>query len=193
MRYTRLVLLALVGATGASSIALGQPTTFPRPELRPFAGVLIPTGDLRNDFKAATMLGGQAALEMTSNVHLLGSFAWTHGHTKFAGFSDDLTYIYQYDAGVELNLVRPLGSDWLFRPFTGVGGGARTYDYKANGVGSKTCTSGYGTLGAEFQRRSVAIRLEGRNFLTCFQSPLSGTKKTRNDIGISLGLAYHLK
>jgi hypothetical protein len=180
---------ALVSAT---AVQAQEPAAL-RPEIRPFVGAYIPAGALRNDFKAATMLGAQAALEVSDYVHFLGTVAWTHGHNKFAGFSKDLTYIWQYDVGVELNLIQEVGSSWWFRPFVGVGGGGRTYDYRAEEVGTRTCTAGYAALGTEMQRRNIAFRLEGRDYLTCFESPMTAKKTTRNDFGLAFGLAYHIR
>ncbi|MEW5916757.1 MAG: hypothetical protein AB1762_10140 [Gemmatimonadota bacterium] len=189
MRYARLLVLV---ACITSSASAQRPAAF-RPELRPFVGAFIPTGGLRSDFKTATMLGGQAALELSDYAHIVGTLAWTHGHNKFTSLSDDVTYIWQYDLGVELNTIQQLNENWLFRPFLGAGAGARTYDYQAKAIGSQTCTAGYGALGMELQREMIAFRIEGREYLSCFESPLSAKKVTRNDIGLAFGLAYHLR
>jgi hypothetical protein len=174
--------------------ALGAQVTAPplTPELRPFVGAYVPTGAMRDDFKAATMLGAQVALEVNRNFHVLGTAGWAHGHNKF-GLGSDRTNIWQYDAGVEANLVRSLAATWLFRPFVGVGAGGRTYDYRVDGVKTQTCTAGYGTVGSELQTGAVALRVEARDYLTCFKSPLTGKNRTRNDLGLSLGVAYHLR
>jgi hypothetical protein len=49
----------------------------------------------------------------------------------------------------------------------------------------------YVPLGTEFQRGIYAIRLEARDNMTCFESPISGFKTTNNDRSFSIGLAYH--
>jgi hypothetical protein len=139
------------------------------------------------------MVGAQVAHEFSERLHLLGSFAWTQGHNKFANLNDDRTSIWQYDAGVELNLVREINDAWLFRPLIGAGVGARTYDYAAAGIGSNTCSAAYGNVGSELQRGTVAIRLDARDYLNCFKSPFTGVQKTRNDVGLTLGLVYHIR
>ena len=54
--------------------------------------------------------------------------------------------------------------------------------------------AGYGALGVEFELSRTAIRLEGRDNLFGFKSPLPFEKsRTRSDIGLSLGLAYHFR
>jgi hypothetical protein len=160
-------------------------------EVRPFAGVFVPVGAQRSDFKAATTLGAQTAVELGRNVHALAGVGWTHGHNKL--YVDDVTHIWQYDAGAEFNLNREIGDGIMLRPFVGAGAGGRTYDYKAGGVGTNSCLAGYGTLGSEIQDGVIAFRAEARNYLSCYESPISGTKRTRHDLGLSIGLAYHLR
>lgn len=160
-------------------------------EVRPFAGIFLPVGAQRADFKAATMFGGQAAMELSRYMHALGSIGFTHGHNKF--YAKDLTHIWQYDLGLEVNLIREIGYKWDFRPFLGAGGGGRTYDYRSLTDGTRSCLAGYGTAGAELQRGVVAFRVEGRDYLSCFESPETGSKRTRNDLGLSVGVAYHLR
>jgi hypothetical protein len=80
------------------------------------------------------------------------------------------------------------------RPFVGVGGGARTYLYQGTGLSDRTCTAGYAALGTEFQLGATALRLEARNNLFCYKSPFAGLSSvTRNDVSLSLGLAYHIR
>jgi hypothetical protein len=190
MRYSFLGIgaIVLVAAVGSAQETVGI-----KPEIRPFVGGYMPTGELRDDFKVATIVGAQGALEINRNLHVLGSVGWIHGHNKFAGFSKDLTYIWQYDGGIELNLVREIGNGWMFRPLVGLGGGGRTYDYQAAEAGRKTMLAGYGALGMEFQKGIVALRVEGRDYVTRFESPLTVDKKMRNDATLSFGLAYHLR
>src|SRR4249919_1031952 len=189
MRRTTLSIATLSALAVLAVTTTAQPTRVtPGFEVRTFAGAFVPTGDMRNDFKTATMIGAQVAHEFSQNLHLLGSLGWTHGHNKFASLNDDRTFIWQYDAGVELNLVREINDEWLFRPLVGAGVGGRTYDYAAAGVGSNTCSAGYASVGSELQRGTVAVRLDARDYLNCFKSPFTGVQKTRNDIGLTLGL-----
>jgi len=88
------------------------------------------------------MFGAQGALELTSNFHVLGSFGWTNSHSKFGALVSNQAHMLQYDAGVEVNGVREFGQKYLLRPFAGVGGGARSYQYKDAGIGTKTCVEG---------------------------------------------------
>jgi hypothetical protein len=187
----KLACLAIALLLGGS--AAGAQGRVLRPEFRPFAGVLIPTGDFRNEFKTAETFGGQLALEVTPVVHVVGSLGWTHGHSKLAvAVANDRTDVWQYDAGVELNPFGRPGTTWEFRPFIGFGAGARTNDYKAATLRTTTCFAGYGALGAELQRGFLAFRVEGRDYLSCQESPVDGLKKTRNDVRLNFGIALHL-
>lgn len=189
MRKLTLTLAALVSTAMATSAQEPQV----RPEIRPFMGMYIPTGDQRDLFDNAAMFGVQAALELRPSFHLLGTLGWVPGQAKYAVANDNVQ-IFQYDVGFELDMVRELGGSWLFKPFLGLGGGARTYVYEDDDLKNQTCAAGYGALGAELQLGRAAIRLEGRDNVFCFRSALPGIKsKTQNDVGLSLGLAYHFR
>ena len=162
-------------------------------ELRPFIGAYVPAGEQRNSFRSATMLGIQAAVELSRWAHFVSNVSWTHAHAKLAALSNDVTYIWQYDAGTEFNLLYAMDEDWLFRPFAGVGVGGRTYAYRAKGIGDRTCTAGYGAGGAEFQHVDLALRVESRAYVSCYESPLTGAKRTRNDFALTFGVAYHFR
>jgi hypothetical protein len=61
-------------------------------------------------------------------------------------------------------------------------------------LNDQTFAVGYGTLGMEFQLARTAIRLESRGNIFNFESPIPGIdNKTRKDVGLTLGLAYHFK
>jgi hypothetical protein len=189
----RLITSLAIALSAALPLGAQTPAISTGTELRSFVGAYLPTGGQRTDFKSSTMVGVQAAQEMSPNLHLLASLGWTHGHNKFAAFSDDRTFIWQYDVGVEVNAVRELANGWLFRPLIGAGVGGRTYDYRNANVGSNSCSAGYASVGTELQRSVIAFRLEARDYVNCFESPITGRQSTRNDIGLSFGLVYHIR
>jgi hypothetical protein len=189
MRTRIMTILLLAGAARVGAQETAPPGTL---EIRPFAGAYIPTGAMRDNFKTAGMAGLQLAGELSRNFHVLASGSWTNGHNKFA-LGSTRTDVWQYDAGVEANLVRTIAGGWLFRPFVGVGAGARTYDYKAAGLRTRTCSMGYGAVGGQFEAGSMGLRLEARDHLSCFKSPMTGRSNTLNDVGLTLGVAYHLR
>lgn len=172
--------------------ALPAQTSKVKPEIRPFAGAMIPTGELRNLFLDAPMFGVSTAVELKPTVHVLATFAWVPAQNKY-GVAQNNVNVFQYTVGAELGFVTPLAGNWELRPFAGLGVGARTYAFQG-GLKDRTCFAGYGALGTEFQIARTALRLEARDNVFCYRSPISGvSSKTRNDVGLSLGVAYHLR
>jgi outer membrane protein with beta-barrel domain len=187
----RSLLLGTTALVIMASAASAQTPAYVRAiELRPFAGAYVPTGKLRDDFKAGFTFGGQAAYQLTPNFHLLATGSWTRADSKLAP-TDVKTNIWSYDVGAELGLVRSFTPALSFHPFFGLGLGARTYDYNEQTFANKTCTAGYGAIGSELQTGPIAFRFEGRDYAVCYKSPVNGKSSTRNDLGFSLGFAYH--
>jgi hypothetical protein len=163
------------------------------PEIRPFAGVSIPTGSQRDLFKMGPLLGLQAAAEVKPFLHAVGTVGWVPVTSKYSVGDHNVNFL-DYNAGFELGPVATLAKDRQFMPFFGVGAGARTYLFAEPGLSDKTCLAGYATVGAEFKIGISALRVEARDQLYCYKSPFAGVEsKTRNDLGLALGLAYHLK
>jgi outer membrane protein with beta-barrel domain len=176
---------------GASTAAAQIPNT-PALEIRPLAGAFLPTGVQHDLFKTAPLFGLQLAYEMKPTLHLGGSFAWSPGHSKFVGGSNDVN-VFQYDVGLEVNAIHELSPNWQIKPLAGVGVGARTYDYQSGSLNVNTCLAGYGALGSELQYRATAFRLEARNYVFCYDDPVLNDSRTRNEVGLSFGVAYHIR
>lgn len=160
-------------------------------ELRPFVGAYIPTGDQRDLLKDAVLVGGQASWRAIPLLALTGTFAWSPSKDRLTPGNQTLD-IYQYDVGAELRT--PSGYNAGFAeltPFVGLGLGGRTYSYRDLDVGSKTNLDGYGAIGGDIGLGPIAFRIEGRDYVSQFK-PLtgSGSTKTRNDIGLTAGIAY---
>ena len=162
------------------------------PEIRPFVGALIPTGDQRNVINDAALFGGQLALETNGFLHLVGTFAFAGPNFDQQVSTGGHVHIYQYDLGGEMFKDMELSSAWKLRPFFGLGAGLRTYDL-TNG-GTENYPAGFGALGTEFQTSNIALRLEARDYLTQFKG-LSGNDaaSTRNEVALSAALAFHLR
>jgi hypothetical protein len=187
----RLIATAAALAAVTTTVAAQTPTM--TPELRPFVGASIPTGDQRDLFKDATVFGLQAAVEIQPTFHLLGTFAWVPGVTKYT-VAEDKVQIFQYDVGAELGFALPLSPTMTFKPFAGLGAGARTFDYKADELATKTGAVGYGAIGSEIQFDRIGLRCEARDNVFSFRSPMKGVDtKTRNDLRMSFGFAYHFR
>lgn len=186
-------LAVLLSSLAIGAAALPAQNTGPIFELRPFAGVYIPTSDQSTIYREAVLAGAQAALEMKPTFHLLGTLTWIPVHSNYAVSNPDAN-VFQYDLGAEFSLVRPMEPNWVLKPFVGLGAGARTYTYKASELATRTCFASYGSLGTELQLNRVAFRFEGRDNVFCYRSPIGANHSaTRNDIGFSVGLAYHFR
>jgi hypothetical protein len=190
MRYGTIAAGLLFAISAAQSQQYHKTRT--RLELRPWAAMYVPSGNQRLDFKRAETYGFQGAIEFTSFAHLVASGAWTNGRSTIGALISPKTTMWQYDVGAEFNALRNLGPRYMLRPFAGFGAGARSYKYEDAGLGTKTSGAGYVALGTELQRNVVAVRFEGRNYVSRFLSPLNSDKSFRNDFYVMLGLAYHL-
>jgi hypothetical protein len=183
-----LVVTAALVAFGARANAQSPLGKF---EIRPFAGAYIPTGDQRDLLKDAVLAGAQGSWRVLSPLAITASFGWSPSKDRIAAGNQTLD-LYQYDVGAELRGPAwfSVGS-WDFTPFTGIGGGARTYSYRDLNVNSKTNAAGYGSVGGDIGFGPLALRIEGRDYVSRFE-PLAGTgaRATRNDVGVAVGLGY---
>lgn len=187
----KVVVLAAALTIVATALPAQSPTV--KPELRPFAGMMIPTGELRDLFLDAPLFGIASAIEVKPTFHVQATFMWVPAQDKY-GLAQNNVNLFQYTAGAELGFVRPLAGRWELRPFAGVGIGGRTYAFQGLGLKDRTDFVGYGAVGTEFQIARTALRLEVRDNVFNYRSPIPGTgSKTLNDIGLSLGVAYHLR
>lgn len=193
MRYTiPIVALALsVLATGARA-QYDEDDSW-KFEVRPFLGAWVPVGAQRDVFNTRGLIGVQLATEVRPTLHVVGAVGYTLSQARYAVRDRDV-HVTQYDLGLELGRVRQLNLDWEFRPFLGLGAGARTYRYESDALQDGTCGAAYGALGTEFQLWRTAIRLEGRDNIYCYRAPFAGAKsRTRSDLALTLGLAYHFR
>ncbi len=192
-RMMMLVAAMLVGA-GVAGAELKVRSEMPAtPEIRPFVGAYIPTGPQRDALKNAMIGGVQFGYEYRDMMHFIGTLGWSPAKENVTTEHQRVN-LYGYDAGIELFARRPVTSPWEFRPFIGTGLGARTYDPNIAGAKSHTYMDGYGALGAEFQMKQMALRIEGRDYISQWKGIAGDERnKTRNDIMLVAALAWHLR
>jgi hypothetical protein len=187
----RILLAALPALLLCGSTASAQIIPIPRLEVRPWVGAKVPTGIQRNVFAAAPAAGVQGAIEMTRAMHMVATLGWSPARSKL-DVANRGTDVFEYDVGIEYNLLFPLAGRWEVKPFAGGGAGARTYRYDAEGLPSNTPLTAYGSLGTELQRGLLALRIEARGYLHGFTDPLTDEWDARNEVSAALGFAYHV-
>lgn len=198
-RVTRAALSAAFAVVGIGLVAgqaAAQTGVGRRIEVRPFVGAYVPTGDQRDELKDAFALGTTLAFRATPALSIVGSFGWSPAEAKTAAAAaaddaDELD-LFQYDAGLELGRDFALGaSAWNWRPFVGLGAGARTYSYRDLDVDAETDFAGYGAAGVQFDAGRFGLRLEARDYLSSFDG-LDGQlsdSSTRNDLFLTGALS----
>jgi hypothetical protein len=183
------------GALAVLTLSLANPleaqsTNLGNFEIRPYVGAYIPTGDQRDLFKDAVLVGAQGSYRFTPVIALTATVGWSPTEDRLLTAQETVD-LWQYDIGAEFRAPAWLqGESWDFSPFVGLGIGGRTYDYRdRDNVDAKTNVAGYGALGGEFGFGQFGLRIEGRDYISRFE-PLIGTgeAKTRNDIAVAAGL-----
>ena len=163
------------------------------PEVRPFVGAYLPAGPHRRLLARGPALGAQLALEFARGAHAVAGFSWipTEQRGRATGGRVEMA---QFD----------LGAEWLspgrrrlrerVNPLLGAGVGLRAYRSRETATPSQANLAGYGALGAELKAGRLALRLEGRGYLSAFKG-LDGADGTslRNDATVGLALGYHLR
>lgn len=159
-------------------------------ELRPFIGTLQPLDDRTQLFLGGSYSGVQLAAEFASRLHLVSSVAWTYTSNQF--LANGGTDLWHADLGVETGPRRSLDERWEVHPLVGAGGGARVYDYRNAGTPRSASPTGYVSGALELQSERVGIRGDARLLASRFESPATGARRTRYDVALSIGIAYHL-
>ena len=159
-------------------------------EIRPFAGYAIPTGAHRENFNNAVMSGAEAAVRLTTEFDLVGSFAWQPSRGKY-NVSERYADVWVYNFGIERSFRDQQLTGGAFVPFVGGGVGGRAYDFRSSALNSSTCYSGYMNGGSMYERGWSTVRLEVRDNLFCYKSPVGALdEQTRNEIGVLLGIGF---
>lgn len=179
LRNSVIVLCACVSLAGAQSDAYW--------EVRPMAGVAVPTGAHRRAFADVAFVGAQTSIRLSSAFDLVASFGWQSSTGKYA-VSDNHANVLVYNFGVE-KLFRSGGrSDGAFVPFGGAGVGGRAYDFRSSALESTACYAGYANGGVMYERRRTAVRLELRDNLFCFKGPVAPfEREARNEMSVGVG------
>jgi hypothetical protein len=180
--------VAIVAATLLSTAAGAQSPA--RLEVRPFVGAFIPTGDQRDFLEDAVLTGAEISLRASRSASITVGLGWSPSKDRITSGSQTID-IYQYDVGVELRPGSSSTDGYGFSPFVGSGIGGRTYNYRDLDIDSGTNFVSYAALGGDIGLGAVSVRVAARDYVSQFK-PITGggDTRTRNDIGIVVGLGY---
>jgi hypothetical protein len=176
----------------ALAVTLGTTTAFAQSdtywEIRPIAGVAVPTGAQRSVIGDAAFIGASTSLRVTSLFDLVGTFAFQSSNAKYR-VADSHGHVLVYNVGLEKlyrsAVTNPRGG-WV--PFVGAGVGGRAYDFRSSALSSTACFSAYGSGGIQYERSRTALRLELRDNLFCYKQPVAPFDRlARNEVAIGLG------
>ena len=161
-------------------------------EIRPFVGAWIPTGDFRIDFDRGRTAGLSAAVQPARHWLFALTASYTATTNNYTFMSRHGTGIWQYGAGFEIVPAAPADVGLQLRPFISLGGGFRTYKYDDPAGSSSSCGEGYGGVGTDLLSIRLGLRLEARDYVSCFKSPQSGSTFSRSNLAGLLALMISL-
>jgi hypothetical protein len=161
-------------------------------QVRVTSGSFAPTGSQRDALESAHVTAAQISWLIRPSLAITGSFSWAR--------SKDLTLndtpridVFTTDLGVETRGSKLFANGPIsIRPFAGLGGGMRSYDYRTLAMEGTHNLAGYGAIGAELGIGRVGVRLEARDYVSGFK-PLAGvgTADTRNDMVITAAVSLN--
>lgn len=160
-------------------------------ELLTSSGALIPTGTERSTIKRAPLSTIQGSYVIRSRFAVTTMFGWARSRDLATADAPKLD-VFTYDIGAEARAPQMNASESVsFTPFAGIGGGARSYNYRKLDVDATHNLAGYASAGGELGMGRVHLRLEVRDYVAGFK-PLNGlgASTTRNDVVALIGLRF---
>jgi hypothetical protein len=161
-------------------------------ELRLPSGAFIATGTQRDHLRNGGVTAIQLSRTVGRSIAITGTFGWARSRDLGATDTPKLD-VFTSDIGLEA-----CSTEWLtggsvsFSTFAGLGGGARSYNYRSLAVDATNNLAAYASFGGELGMGRVALRVEARDYVTGFK-PLIGTGKSdaRNDVVIMAAFRFN--
>ena len=205
------VLLSAVWLLLAAGVTPASAQRGPSIELSPFAGAVLPAGDLPErfvfsddvastaefggvEFDEALVVGGNAAIWLTSRLGIEGTFAYAPMTLTTTSDGVDAGELDLYTYGVNVSLRRPSASGPLRRmtPFLTAGIGGKTYDHGVEDVGVETDLMW--NVGAGLNVRltpALALRFEARDYMSSFDPEVATfDSELQHDVLLTTGLSF---
>lgn len=156
-------------------------------------GTFSPTGPQGEDLERANLTAVQLSYGLRPDLVLTGTVGWAP--TQAVGLGKDAKLdLFTYDVGAECRLPRRTSDRrFNFKPFTGVGIGGRTFNYRSVDVATTHNVAAYASAGGEIGLARVRVRLEVRDYMTWLDTPGSSESAHRNDIAVMAGLRLGMR
>jgi hypothetical protein len=193
VRRALVLTLGLALSLGAS----GRPTSAQSPtresawELAVPGGMLIPTGSQRDAIQRGGVTAAQVFYAVRPGLVVGATLGWARSRDVGTAAHPKVD-VFTMDVGGEVRGRRLFADHRVtLRPFAGIGGGLRSYNYRGLDVDAAHNLAAYAAAGGELGMGRVRLRLEARNYVTGFK-PLDGTgpSDTRNDVVVMAGLRF---
>ena len=178
------IVLAVSGAAQAQSSAPTKPGfEFVMP-----TGTINPTGAQGDDMKRANLTAVQLSYGLRPDLVLTSTVGWAR--TRAVGLGTDAKLdMFTYDVGAECRIPRRVGDRrFNFKPFTGIGVGARSYDFRNIDAATTHNLAAYASAGGEIALAKVRLRLEVRDYMTWVSPAGASDSVRRNDVAFMAGL-----
>ncbi len=190
MLKTAAVVNAVAIVLAVSSVAQAQSSAPEKPgfEVVMPTGTINPTGPQGDEIKRASLTAVQLSYGLRPDLVLASTLGWAR--TRPLGLGTDARLdMFSYDVGAEFRIPRRVGDGrFNFKPFTGVGVGARSYNYRHIDAATTHNLAAYASAGGEVALAKVRVRLEVRDYMTWMNPAGALDSVRRNDVAFMAGL-----
>lgn len=188
---TAILAFSLLASTSQVAAAQSPPAGRSNWEFTVPSGVLAPMGPQRAAIQRGNLTAAQLMYVVRPAVALTATVGWARSR-DLASPGETRLDVFAYDVGAEVRTPRLGAARALsFRPFVGLGAGARSYDHRGRDTGTAHNLAAYGSAGGELGLGRVRLRLEARDYVTGFK-PLDGVggSDARNEFVAMAGLRF---
>lgn len=171
----------------ASAQVPAEPTA--RWEFLMSSGATIPAGEQRRAISSGALSTVQVSYVARPAIAVTATMGWTRSRDlAFAG--NPTLDLFSYDIGAEARAHGAhAGNGIAFRPFAGVGVGARSYNHRHVDLAVTHAATAYAGVGGELGGGRIRLKLEARDYMIRFK-PLAGHggSDTRSEVALMAGL-----
>lgn len=186
-------------ATAAHAIALvvtisvmaqAQPSAPKKPgfEFVMPTGTITPAGERGDDLERANLTAVQVSYGLRPDLVITSTVGWARTRPVVRN-TDSRLDMFTYDLGAECRIPRRVGDRrFNVKPFTGIGVGARSYNYRDDDAVTTHNLAAYASAGGEIALAKVRVRLEVRDYMTWLNPSGATNSVRRNDVAVMAGL-----